>query len=298
MKITHQLWISIGFALAALPSSAGTAAFLPGASGMVRSTHEEVWAFDPATGGESPFKLPAELGPPGRLALTASAGHLFLAGKHAVFAFAEDQWQPWWTAPEGSALIDIAYDPKHARLVALVVADDGELQWWVVTEAGEEGRNVFNRRADGAARPVFDAAGLVYFTCGGDVWKGTIEANEPGEEPAYFLEARRLWPIAHLETSDGTPGGLAAREIVPLAAHLVLELSRYGGSGWGDIIRLPNEDPYEKQLPLKWDELLECAQGSNSALSPDGKKAAVYVADLKKWFRIDVGTGLLAEFSE
>ncbi|MBK1882399.1 hypothetical protein JIN85_08235 [Luteolibacter pohnpeiensis] len=163
--------------------------------------------------------------------------------------------------------------------------------WWVIDEKGtQEGIKVFNRRAQGAEHPVFDSLGNLYCTASGDLWKGTIQVGDFPETP-FVLFAERIWPLAYKETSDGNSSSLGVREIIPLPTQIVLELSRHGGSGWGNIVRVPNENAYEKHLALQWDELEDCPSSSCSAISPDGKHAAIYLRSSKRWFDVDITSG-------
>jgi len=291
----RSLFFAAGCLALAPAALAGTAAFLPGELSIVRFDHQGLRIFDPASGTEAAFEPPA---PPARRALTASQSLLFVSSGGKVFAWSPQirNWVEWWSAPEQAEVVDLAFDHKHDRLIVLAARADQPPDWWIVTEEDKVGRKVFNRRASGAVQPVFDASGSVFFTLRGDLWKGTIEHDDADAERLHWLNAQRLWPVALQETSDGTPGGSGACEIVPLRNHLILELSRYGGSGWGHIIRLPQVDPYEIPIPLQWQELEECARGSSAALSPDGKHAAVHINDLARWFAIDVATGDLKPF--
>lgn len=141
----------------------------------------------------------------------------------------------------------------------------------------------------GYGDPVFDKNGNLYFTVGGDLWKGSIAAGEDKEVP-FILNGARIWPLAFRETDEGNSSGLSAKQIIPMEKWIVLELSRAGGSGWGKIIRVPNADAYEKHLTLKWDELEDCGSGSDAAVSADGKRAFIFIHGAGRWFEVENGT--------
>lgn len=276
---------------------AGTAAFLPDGKHVARAEDEGVMILDLATLKEAPLELPEgiELGYP---VLAATESALLVRVKDQVMAWNPEskEWKLYVSAPPGLSLQDIAVDPKTGLLVMVLWNQEESMtSWWILEKGKTEPVHVANRRAEDPQAPVFDAAGTLYFCGAGDVWKGSIEIPAPDEETHVSLEASRIWPLAEKETANGTPSGVSAQGILPLKKYLAVERSRTGGSGWGAIVRVPNEDAYEKHLPLKWDEMQDSQLGANLALSRDGTQAMAYVRSAHRWFRVDVATGKLSE---
>ncbi|MEK7953646.1 hypothetical protein [Luteolibacter soli] len=273
---------------------AGSAAFLPDGKRVARQGDSGVLILDLAKATESELKFPEDFQVE-YVGLSATADALLLAGGQRVMSWnpATDAWTELWSAPVEVTVDDVACDPKSGRVLVTTSKENGEPQWWVLDpkQPGKVGK-VFNRRAAYARNPVFDPSGNLYFAVHGDLWKGAIDTNDSEELP-FVLSGTRIWPLAAQETSDANSGGVSAHEILPLEKHLLVELSRTGGSGWGNVIRVPNADAYEKHLPLKWDELEDCSSGSSMALSRDGKQAAIYIRSAKRWYQVDVKAGSL-----
>ena len=114
----------------------------------------------------------------------------------------------------------------------------------------------------------------------------------------FILFGERMWPIARHETSESNSAGLSAHSVIAFGPKLLVNLGRTGGSGWGNIVRVPNEDPYEKALPLKWEELEEVPGGAGLALAPDGKSAAIYITSAGRWFLIEKPDGKMIPVPE
>ena len=286
---------SLLFALLLSPALlAGSAAFLPDGKRVARQGDSGVLLLDLSKGTESELKFPEDFQVE-YVGLAATADALLLAGGQRVMSWnpATGAWQEIWRAPAELTVDDVACDPKGGRVLVTTSREDAEPEWWVLDpKQPQKAGKVFNRRATYATSPVFDPAGNLYFTCHGDLWKGSIETGDWDETP-FVLNATRIWPLAAQETSESNSSGLSAHEILPLEKHLLVELSRTGGSGWGNVIRIPNADAYERHLSLKWDELEDCASGSNMALSRDGKQAAIYIRSAKRWYQVDVNRGSL-----
>jgi hypothetical protein len=276
------------------PLFAGSAAFLPDGKRVARQGDSGVLLCDLSKGTESDLKFPDDFQVE-YVGLAATADALLLAGGQRVMSWnpATDAWKELWTAPAELTVDDVACDPKSGQVLVTTSQENGEPQWWILDpKQPQKAGKVFNRRAAYATNPVFDPAGNLYFTCHGDLWKGSFEERDEEESP-FVLNGTRIWPLAAQETSEANSSGLGAHEILPLEKHLLVELSRAGGSGWGNVIRVPNADAYEKHLPLKWDELEDCSSGSNMALSRGGKQAAIYIRSAKRWFQVDVEQGSL-----
>jgi hypothetical protein len=271
---------------------AGSAAFLPDGKLVARQGDSGVLLLDLSKGTESELKFPEDFQVE-YVGLAVTADSLLLAGGQRVMSWnpATEKWQELWRAPAELTVDDVACDPKSGRVLVTTSKENAEPAWWILdSKQPQKASEVFNRRAAYATCPVFDPAGNLYFTCHGDLWKGSIEVGDWDETP-FVLNGTRIWPLAAQETSESNSSGLSAHEILPLEEHLLVELSRTGGSGWGNVIRVPNADAYEKQLPLKWDELEDCSSGSNMALSRDGKQAVIYIRAAKRWYQVDVEQG-------
>lgn len=289
MKLFFSLLCLMG--LLSVPAIAGTGAILPDGVHLVRTDEKSlsVYSLEGKTKAELQWPAESKYEYP---VIAIAKECLLVGGENSISSYdpATKTWTPFWASPEGWTVDDIAYDAKNDRIIAVTGDEEGNVVWWVFAEESNVPGKLFNRRAAGAGDPVFDKDGNLYFTVAGDLWKGSIEVGDYKEVP-FVLIGDRIWPLAFRETADGNSSGLSARQIVPLEKWIVLELSRAGGSGWGNIIRVPNEDAYEKHLPLKWDELEDCGSGSDAAVSADGKMAFVYVRGAGRWFEIEGGTG-------
>ncbi len=107
-------------------------------------------------------------------------------------------------------------------------------------------------RIDGIA---FTANGALVFGHAGDLWFGRLNeeiipqnsedpkrAAELAKLPPYIrltLEAFRWAPLATLETADGTPSQTGVQAVAVSGDQVYAHVSRLGGSGWGNVVRLP-----------------------------------------------------------
>jgi hypothetical protein len=270
---------------------AGSAAFLPDGKRVARQGDSGVLLLDLSKGTESELKFPDDFQVE-YVGLAATADALLLAGGQRVMSWnpATDAWKELWTAPAELTVDDVACDPKSGQVLVTTSQENGEPQWWILDpKQPQKGGKVYNRRASAATNPVFDAAGDLYFTRDGDVWKGGIEKGDFEEVP-YVLDGTRIWPLASLETSSGNSSGTGANGILPLRDHLLVERSRLGGSGWGQIVRVPNADAFETGLPLKWD-VLEESTSCHMAVSRDGGHALIHIRAAARWYEIDIAKG-------
>ncbi|MCW1883961.1 hypothetical protein OKA04_04425 [Luteolibacter flavescens] len=276
---------------------AGSAAFLPDGKRVARQGDSGVLLLDLTTKVETALEFPDDFQVE-FVGLSAGKDALILAGGQRVMSWnpATDTWTELWKAPDELTVDDVACNPKDGQVLVTTTKEDGEPEWWILDpKQPKKAGGVYNRRANHATSPVFDTDGNLYFTLNGDVWKGSIEAGD-NEEVPYVLAGTRIWPLATLETSPANSSGTGAQTVLPLKDHLLVELSRIGGSGWGNIVRVPNADAFEKKLPLKWDELAECGSGCGAALSPDGKKAMIHING-EGWFEVNPANGDLKKFA-
>ena len=257
---------------------------------LVRSLEEE--------GKEIAVGVPSELTGTDLSIARRTDGSMAVVGDHKAMLWNPDsgKWQPLCDAPEGSTFEDIAVDPKSGNMVFALYSAEKEWEWKVLRPGSTELLRVFNRRASGAAYPVFDANGVLYFAREGDVWKGRIDYAP--EMNWFVLSGTRIWPLGEHETSDANNSGVGAQGIAPMTTHLLINRSRMGGSGWGRLVRVPNADAYEGKLPLRWEELDDTEGGGVSlAISPDGNRAAVYISVAKRWFVLEKPEGELVPLS-
>jgi len=284
------------FALLLSPALfAGSAAFLPDGKRVARQGDSGVLLYDWSKGTESELKFPDDFQVE-YVGLATTADLLLLAGGQRVMSWnpATGAWKELWQAPDELTVDDVACDPKSGQVLVTTSKENGAPQWWILdAKQAQKAGKVYNRRASGATNPVFDAEGNLYFTLDGDVWKGSIETGDHEEVP-YVLAGTRIWPLASLETGPGNSSGTGAHTVLPLKSHLLVDLSRLGGSGWGNVVRVPNADAFEQNLPLKWDELEASGSGCDAALSPDGKKAMLHIGS-GGWFEVNPETGDLVK---
>ena len=241
---------------------------------------------------ESGLAFPRELEPDySPLALTPD-GLVIVAGRSLAMTWnpATKEWKTLWKLTEGWSFDGLACDPKSSGILFVLRSEEHGLEWRFLAKGAAEPAKVYNRRAEGAGAPWFDSDGNLLFICSGDVWKGEIEAGDSEKVP-FVLSGTRMWPLSQKETSSSNSSGLAAKSAVAFGQQLFVELSRAGGSGWGNIVRVPNRDPYENGLPLKWEELEEVPRGAGITLSPDGKKLAIFIASAKRWFVVETPDG-------
>lgn len=265
---------------------AGEISFLPDGKSIARCQEGVLLLKDLADEfPESEIKLPEAM----RVdtpALARTEGRLVVAGPDLVMTWnpASKEWKELWKVPADRELSDVACNPKSGDIVFVLHArEGGELSWVLLPKGGTVALKIFNRHAGGAVAPSFDAEGNLYFIREGDVWKGQLEKSEDEEVP-YILNGSRIWPLAMKLTSETNNSGLAAKCVQPFGDKLLVDLSRDHGSGWGKIVRLPNADAYKDGLPLKWPELLETGGFAPLAVSPDGKTAAAWTLDARRWW--------------
>jgi len=288
MKWTTALWMLGFFAALSSMATAGTGAITPGGKFAVRTQEDLVMMTDLDSFEEKELPLPKGfLVPWARLAATDR--ELLVGNSYRAMAWnpATGKWRQLFRVEWGEELIDLAVDPHSGMLLAVVKRKGAsEAGWRVWDPIARQLVGVFNRRAPEPLHPVFDAEGNLYFTCMGDVWKGSIDFA-PGYQHPYVLTATRLWPLAEMETYEGNTAGVSAKEILPLKKFLIVDRSRTNGSGWGSIVKIPNEDPFAKHLPLDWEELDGCDSWASSALSRDGKRGLIYVHSDHRWWEYD-----------
>ena len=82
---------------------------------------------------------------------------------------------------------------------------------------------------------------------------GSLEADDNLESgPRFILAANRCAPLADRETYGGTPSQVGVSELAVSHGKVYAHVSRMGGSGWGDIIRLDLPKPVEGGLRQRY----------------------------------------------
>ncbi|WP_367870606.1 hypothetical protein [Luteolibacter sp. Populi] len=279
-------WVAISAAISS--AAASDVAFLPDGKYLVRCEGEVLKVKDTDDDfPESELKLPDELRTGVAALACTTEGLLAVAGKSGAMTWnpASKEWKPLWHAPDSQGICDMACDPKSGGIVFLTVAEgerpDDKPVWHFLPKGAAEAGKVFNRRAPGPVAPSFDVEGNLYFICYGDVWKGGFDRGDSPEN-AVILRGKRMWPIADLETGSSNRDGALAEGVVALGGRLLVHLDYSHSSG--GMVRVPNVDPYKEGLPIKWEELLGDGGSAPLALAPDGKMAAAYVSQDKRWW--------------
>jgi hypothetical protein len=217
--------------------------------------------------------------------------------------------------PAGGEFQDLAVDPVTG-MVALTIfftaeADDS-WQLWVLPPGGREAFATRVRRVSGIRGMAFTEQGEFYFGCDGDLWSGQIYEVGESESPGGVLGAYRCAPLATRETDNATSSQVGVSSIVAVDPWLYVHVSRMGGSGWGNVVRLampagevtPEGNPaypftvfehaaaYQKALASLVD-LGENGSFAYLAVSPDGRtvyfQAAPAGGEIQDWLVIDHG---------
>jgi hypothetical protein len=187
---------------------------------------------------------------------SAANGRLLLLDSEALWTWtpASDDLQRLRNCPAGMKFNGIACHPKSGRILITVFLDKPE-------DSDHDTRLLFAdtpeaplltvrvRRLDRICCPVFLSDGSILFGAEGDLWQGTVDVqNENGEAPRPVLSATRYAPLADRETYDGTPMQTGVHDIAVSAHKVYVHVSRMGGSGWGDVLRLnlPGTDTEKK----------------------------------------------------
>lgn len=155
-----------------------------------------------------------------------------------------------WTA-DHQKLTKIQAAPKGTSFIEMALSrpDHGLAVWcWAQTPGSETraGRLMFARSPAAKLTPVrmrrvLNVTGLCFhgknellFGTEGDLWNGTIEEDEA----SLSLTAERFAPLSDRETSNGTPSQTGVSRVAVSAGKIYTHVSRMGGSGWGNVIRL------------------------------------------------------------
>jgi hypothetical protein len=154
-------------------------------------------------------------------------------------------------APKGYLFDGMACNRAlHGILLSCRTKDGRDWSSYYLKEKETVPALIVTRRA-AIAYPVFDRDGHLFFVAHGDIWEGTVELpTELNELPS--IEASRFAPIAMLETANATPNSTGARELAVAGRTVYAQMSRMGGTGWGEIVsvRWPG-DPNAEELKNK-----------------------------------------------
>jgi hypothetical protein len=195
-------------------------------------------------------------------------------------------------APAGCLCDDVACNRAQRGILLLCRTKDGR-DWpaYYLREQESKPTSLVLRRVNALVGAVFDRDGHLFFASGGDLWEGDITTpSEPGEElPA--VEAFRFAPVALRETANTTPNSTGARELAVAGRTVYAQMTRMGGSGWGEMISVswPPEPKEEGKAPRRDSPVKANVEAFKSALaafraygsnqgvsylcgSPDGRK--------------------------
>jgi hypothetical protein len=194
-------------------------------------------------------------------------------------------------APSGVLFDDVACNrAQHGILLLCHTKDFREWPAYYLREQERKPTSLVLRRVNALVGAVFDRDGHVFFGSGGDIWEGAItNPTDPEELPA--VEAERFAPVAILETANTTPNSTGARKLAVAGHTVYAQMTRMGGSGWGEMISVrwpgeekPDEGKPNPESPVKlnvatFTSALGAARfyGSNQRASylcnsPDGRK--------------------------
>jgi hypothetical protein len=136
--------------------------------------------------------------------------------------------------PPANQILIISYDqtPEYART----------FHYWIGSGKTQLSHLRIRRHADIAA-PVFARNGEIFYAAEGDLWHGRIVHEEipvADQAPAIYdsLDAYRYAPLGTFETANGTPSEIAVENVAVGAKMLYVQLKRWGGTGWGHIVKL------------------------------------------------------------
>ena len=199
------------------------------------------------------------------------------------------------TAPAGAIYQDVAADAKSGHIVLTTYTEKPEPDssvhgLYLKRSESEKAVEVFVRRVSRLSALTFLPDGSLLFGSDGDLWHGTVDWDTEAEagHPRGLLNSYRLAPLATRESTSATPSQIGVQHLAVSHGKVYAEVSRMGGSGWGDLVRLSAPpivvkgelnivDGLKERLDLysrmlKSVEILSPDQDSESFLctSPDG----------------------------
>lgn len=194
-------------------------------------------------------------------------GAFLVATEHEVYTLQQN----WTTAtrvlsfPNASQtsetpyIVDIAYDSKNDKVLLVsseapenVVPDNTAPEGrslYFYDMGGDRLKRVRCRRVGLVKGLSVDQDGTLYFaTRGQDLWTGTIDYDEDWPP----LIALRYAAVATHEAYNGTPNQIGVCETAVAGSYVYCILRRMGGSGWGDVIRLKNDEVVQSRGDNPW----------------------------------------------
>ena len=178
-------------------------------------------------------------------------------------------------APTEVTFQDVACNrAQHGILLLCHGTSKNYRDWWPAYYLREQERkptSLVLRRVNALVGAVFDRDGHLFFASGGDIWEGDIsKPTEPEEPPA--VEANRFAPVAILETANTTPNSTGARKLAVAGRIVYAQMTRMGGSGWGEIMSahtgLANRSSMMLMANLRLTEASNTTSSSSNPRSP------------------------------
>jgi len=285
------------------PLTAGTATFFGDGKDIARLVDEkEIRVLRLGVDGDKPLDIPEKLRRKLCAVSRTADGHLIVLNEFEALILNPEtkKWSSLIKAPAGTHFLDVAFDPSTGRLLFSTGNPDDSIEWQMLLPGEDALKSVIIARAPQPAYPVFDSNGNVFFSCLGDLWKGKFvmaSAEDIADGfPAFHLDATRILPLAIIETSEGNGTGVSVKEIAPLGGKLLVDLSRTNGTGWGDLILVPNINIIRKKQALEVEKLVAISITSNLAISPDGRTAFACVDG--RSYLIESDKGVLVPLSK
>lgn len=143
--------------------------------------------------------------------------------------------------PAGGEYQEMAVDPvTGAVAMTIFFASETQASWqlWVLPEGGSEPFATWVRRVSSVRGMAFSEQGEFYFGSDGDLWRGEIYDIGESETPGGVLRATRCAPLASRETDNATSSQVGVSSLVVADTWIYAHVSRMGGSGWGNVVRL------------------------------------------------------------
>lgn len=143
--------------------------------------------------------------------------------------------------PSGGEYQELAVDPiTGAVAMTIFFASETQATWqlWVLPEGGREPFATWIRRVSAVRGMAFSEQGEFYFGSDGDLWRGEIYDIGESDTPGGVLRAYRCAPLASRETDNATSSQVGVSSLVVADPWIYVHVSRMGGSGWGNVVRL------------------------------------------------------------
>jgi len=262
----------------ASPLMAGTATFFGDGKDVALLVDEtEIRVMRLGAGDDGPLDMPDKLRRDLRAVARTADGHLIALNEIEALVLNPDskKWSSLIKAPAGTHFLDVALDASTGRLLFSCGHADDSIEWQILMPGETDLKSVTTARAPQPMHPVFDTNGNLFFSCYGDLWKGKItmvsEDDIASGFPSFQLDSERILPLAIMETSEGNGTGVSVKEIAPCGGQLLVDLSRTNGTGWGDLILVPDTNIIREKQALHVKKLGAITLNSNLAVSRDGK---------------------------